>query len=1711
MITLPGYTILECIHTGRSSRVYRGYADECRVPVIIKTCVSEFPAAREISRIRWEFETARSLDMPGVVKHYELLSFQGNYAIISEDFGGIGLDSVIAGGGFGLEDWLKIFVSLAGTLGEIHRRGVIHKDIKPHNIIIKPGRNIPKITDFRLSTRLSGETQQITSPDLMEGTLAYIAPEQTGRINRSIDHRADLYSLGVTMYQALTGRLPFPVTDQLELIHCHIAVQPDDLTALDRSIPAYVSDIVMKLMLKNPERRYKSAFGLMHDLQEALEYLRCGSSDPFELGGKDIHTTFFIPGNIYGRDREIGAILSAFDRVAVGRTELLLVSGEPGVGKSSVIGELGRPVILRNGHFVSGKFDQYERDVPYSALIGAFRELVRQILSSSSESIARRAEAIRKAVGVNGRIITDVIPDVVHLTGPGEPVQELPPGQAMNRFKTVFTDFVEASADRESPLVLCLDDLQWADADSLKLVQQLVSNTGICNILVVGAYRSNEVNDSHPLSIMLAEAGKAGAIITNVSIGPLSTDGLVTMLRDMLSCGQADASALSAVITLNTHGNPFFVKRFLKTLHAGGLLVFNAARNEWTWNNDEIADAGITDNVVELLCEHIGELSPGAREALTVAACAGNRFELGLLSRVLDCPVSRSAADTWEAVEAGLVHPVGDAYKYAAGCDDASAESSPVPCDAIEYVFVHDRIRQAAYSLLGEAARKRIHLTIGRIMLERAKPGSAEEQLFETVSNEPLFEPVSHEQLFEPVSHLNAGRDLMDDKAERIMLAGLNLTAALRAKSSNAYESALAHSIAGLDLAEGDDSQYELVRDLRMARAECEFLTGNFGQAEDILSETIGMMRTPVEKASVWEMRALLYNHLERNRDAVSAGISGLRELGIRIPEEPGMPGLAFRMMRASLRLRKLSEEDILRMPEMTDRRLMAAMRLMASIIPASYFISQNMVGTLGMIGLNLAMDHGNSTLSPYMYAGYGYALAVYLGDFRRGYEYLSLAVRLNYLYPDIAQTARLNLVYGMVYHWRKHVRGSVEVLRDTFRQSIQSGDMKNAGYAGSQIALCRLSQGVNIDEIIDESRHYSDFAVRSSDIFGIELHRLRHQFLLALKGQTGGPVSFDSSGYSETGSLRRFDEINNDNLKFHYHCWKAHLYFLSGQYAEAADEAHRCQPHYDSVTLLSSVPDARFIRALALAASLPDMPLAERARARIRILRDQHRMKRWASVCPENFRHRHVLVQAELEAFDGNVVPAMALFDEAIRLAGASGFVHHEAMANERAAMFYERLGREKISRTYFAAARHCYVRWGASAKVNELDRKLPDMPSQQSSPPIPAVTDNVSLASMSTDTLSRTATTSGSRKLLDLMSVVRASHELSGEVVFDRLIDRLMRIVMENAGARRCLLLIDGIKGMLLQAECSADGSGVKMHEPPVGIDERDDMPKNVINYVNRTGRPVVLDNAAADAAFSSDPYISACAAKSVLCIPVLRRGRISCILYMENDLADGVFLRDRLEHIELLSAQIGISMENAGLYAHLEEKVRERTLELESALKSITEVSNTDSLTGLANRRCFFEYFDSELKRVRRHGRAISLLMLDIDHFKKINDTWGHRQGDEMLRRLAQILRDNLRVVDMPGRLGGEEFGVLLPETDPVEAAVVAERFRAFVETAEFQLIDSAGSINMTVSLGVCSLLPGTYAETDELYSTADSALYRSKADGRNRVTCVEFRRE
>ncbi|MBI5140709.1 MAG: diguanylate cyclase [Nitrospirae bacterium] len=1696
MITLPGYTILECIHTGRSSRVYRGYADECRVPVIIKTCVSEFPTSREISRIRWEFETARSLDIPGVVKHYELLAFQGNYAIMSEDFGGIGLDAVIAGGGIGLENWLEIFRSLAGTLGEIHRRGVIHKDIKPHNIIIRPGSNSPKITDFRLSTRLSGETQQITSPDLMEGTLAYIAPEQTGRINRSVDHRADLYSLGVTMYQALTGRLPFAVTDPMELIHCHIAVQPDDLTALAPSIPAYVSDIVTKLMLKNPERRYKSAFGLMHDLEQALEYLRSGTSEPFELGRKDIHTTFFIPGNIYGRDREVGAILSAFDRVAVGRAELLLVSGDPGVGKSSVIRELGKPVILRNGHFVSGKFDQYERDVPYSALIGAFRELVRQILSSGSEAIARRAEAIKAAVGANGRIITDVIPDVAHLTGQlaghitglGEPVQELPPGQAMHRFKTVFSDFVKASADRESPLVLCLDDMQWADADSLKLVCQLVSDTEISNILVVGAYRSNEVNDLHPLSIMIAEAGKAGAIVTNISIGPLSTDGLVTMLRDMLSCGQAEAYALSAVITLNTHGNPFFVKRFLKTLHAGGLLVFNAARYEWTWNNDEIAEAGITDNVVELLCEHIGKLSPGAREAITFAACAGNRFELCLLSRILDCRVSSAAADIWEAVEAGLVHPVGDAYKYAAGCDDDTG-NSPVPCDAIEYVFVHDRIRQAAYSLLAVETRKRIHLSIGRIMLERTKPVSLDESLFELVS------------------HLNAGRDLIDDPAERIVLAGLNLTACRKSKLSNAYDSALRHSIAGLELAEDNDSQYELVRNLRMACAECEFLTGNFGHAEKILSETIGMMRTPVEKASVWEMRALLYNHLERNRDSVSAGISGLRELGIRIPEKPGMPGLAFRMARAGLRLRNLSEEDILRKPEMTDKRLIAAMRLIAAIIPASYFVSQNMTGTLGMIGLSIAIDNGNSALSPYMYAGYGYALAVYLGDFRRGYEYLSLAVRLNYRYPDIAQTARLNLVYGMVYHWRKHIRGSVEVLRDAFRQSLESGDMKNAGYAGSQIALCRLSQGVNIDEIIDESRHYSDLAARSRDIFGIELHRLRHQYLLALKGQTDSAVSLDSPDYSETDSLRRFDEIKNDNLKFHYHCWKAHLLFIAGQYAEADEHALRCWRHAGAVELLSSIPDARFIGTLALAASLPDLSFAWRKRARMRIWRDQRRMKRWAAVCPDNFLHRHVLVQAELEAFDGNRVSAMAFFDEAIRLAGANGFVHHEAIANERAATFHERLGSVKISGNYFAAARHCYVRWGASAKVDELDRKHPDLHAQ---PSIPAGQDIGSLATMPTDSYSRTTTSSDSRKVFDLMSVVRASHELSGEVVFDRLIDKLMHIVMENAGAQRCLLLIDGMDGMFLKAECSADGSGVKMHEPPVGIDERDDMPKNVINYVNRTGRPVVLDNAAADAAFSSDPYISAGGKKSVLCIPVERRGRISCILYMENDLADGVFLRYRLEHIELLSAQIGMSMENAGLYAHLEEKVRERTLELESALKAITDVSNTDSLTGLANRRCFFEYFDSELKRVRRHGRAISLLMLDIDHFKKINDTWGHRQGDEMLRRLAQILRDNLRMVDLPGRLGGEEFGVLLPETDPVEAAIVAERFRAVVEATGFQLVDSEGTINMTVSLGVCSLQPGTFAESDDLYSAADSALYRSKADGRNRATCVEFRR-
>ena len=610
MSEINGYQIIAQIYEGDNSIVYRGIRQQDNLPVIVKMLKQDYPTPAQLTHYRQEYEITRNLNLKGVIKAYSLEEYQRKLVIIFEDFGGTSLNKLINNSEkkqaiTSLNKFLDIAIQAAEILAQIHAANVIHKDINPANLVWHSETKQLKIIDFSISTLFTRENPTIKNPTILEGTLAYISPEQTGRMNRSLDYRTDFYSLGVTFYELLTGQLPFPTNDALELVHCHIAKVPIATDQINPEIPKAVSDIVMKLMAKTAEERYQSAFGVRIDLAECLEQLQTkGSIADFSLGTQDISDHFQIPQKLYGREAEVEALLTAFERVAdnsQSQIEMMLVAGYSGIGKSSLVAEIHKPNTRLRGYFTAGKFNQFQKSIPYSAVVTAFKGLARQLLTESEAQLQQWREKLRGAFGVNGQVIIDVIPEIELIVGEQPPVPELGASESQNRFNIVFSNFIRAFCTKKHPLVIFLDDLQWADSATLKLIELIVTDSDMQYLFLIGAYRDNEVSPTHPLIMTLDGLLKDGATINYITLAPLELENISQLIADTLYSDTNSVKPLAELVMRKTGGNPFFVNQFLKTLYAENLILFEVPDQIWQWNIDQIEAQNITDNVVELM------------------------------------------------------------------------------------------------------------------------------------------------------------------------------------------------------------------------------------------------------------------------------------------------------------------------------------------------------------------------------------------------------------------------------------------------------------------------------------------------------------------------------------------------------------------------------------------------------------------------------------------------------------------------------------------------------------------------------------------------------------------------------------------------------------------------------------------------------------------------------------------------------------------------------------------------------------------------------------------------------------------------------------------------------------------------------------------------------------------------------------------------------
>ncbi|MEG4342268.1 AAA family ATPase [Microcoleus sp. A003_D6] len=1503
---IAGYEYLEKIHDSLITLVYRARRILDRQPVIIKILKKAYPSSQDIYVFKHQYELTKNLDSEGIIKAYTIEKSNNYIAIVLEDFGGDSLKNFLQAGKFiDLSVFLQISIGLTKALEEVHRINIIHKDIKPDNIIINERTLKVKIADFSIASLLMQEKYLASNPDRLEGTLAYMSPEQTGRMNRAIDYRTDFYSLGVTFYEMLTRQLPFQTTDAMELVHSHIAKIPALPHELDPTIPKVVSDIVMKLLAKTAEDRYQSAYGIKADLEACLTQLQTnGRIKNFILGQHDVFAKFQIPQKLYGRDLEIATLNAAFERISQGTSEMILVSGYSGIGKTALINEIDRQIVRRKGYFTSGKCDQFKRGIPYAALIQAFQTLIRQLLTESEKTIQIWKEKLLKALGTNGRVIIEVIPEVELIMGQQPPIPQLESGESQNRFYLVFQKFLGVFTSKKHPLVLFIDDLQWVDSASLKLLQLLMMSLDSQYFLLIGAYRDNEVNETHSLTLLLNEIQKAGVKVNQIDIQPLNTVQVNELIADTLHCELERALPLAEIVFNKTAGNPFFVTQILKSFYQDNLLSFDLNAGNWQWDIQQINQVKITDNVVELMVDKIEQLPSFTQNVLKVAACIGNTFTLNDLAIVNEKSLSSTATELWQALQEDLIFPLSGAYKIPLA-DDLNTPSTLVDeienqsnfSLNIEYKFLHDRVQQAAYYLIPAQQKKELHLKVGQLLLKNTQTTEIEEKVFDIVN------------------HLNIAIELIANQKIPHNLAELNLFAARKAKAAAAYELAQGYLNFGLELLAEDSwySNYKLTLSLYIEAVEVEYLNGNFENSTLLGDIVLKQATSLLEKVKTYEIKIQFYISLNQMQAALDTSLLVLEMLGEPLVEK----------LPEGLNIGNLSN-----LPEMVDPYKLAAMRILVKAITPAYVMNPELLSPIVFTMVNICIKYGNSSLSTFAYAFYGLLLCTSIDNIESGYQFGEIGINiLEKLNAKEVKTKVYELFYAHIKIWVSHVRETIEPLQEAVQYGLESGDLEYAGYAAVYTSVYPFFVGEHLNEVCAKQTIYTNLLVNLKQNYLSVFITIWRQLVLKLLNKTDNECRALGNLFDEEVMLASFIESNNGALLFATYLSKSIFLYLLQNYTEAVSYAKLAEQYSGYLAGLLHTSEQNFYYSMILLAQCSTIGEIEREIDLQQVELNQIKLKKWSLYAPMNYEHKYYLVEAEKAKILGHILPAMEYYDLAIKGAKEQGYIHEEALANERAAEFYRSLGREKIVQTYLVESYYCYVRWGAIAKVKDLESRYPQL---------------LSLTSNETSSRELTVTTSSSSfgtkaDVLDLATIIKASQALAGEIVLDKFLDKLLKVLMENAGAQTSCLVLETNGILTLKATGTVEQEQITLWTS-ISIENSPNLPVSLINYVARTKENIVLNNAAKEGIFVKDSYIIKAQVKSILCAPVINQNKLIGIIYLENNLTVGVFTPARLEIVKILSTQIVISLENALLYKNLEEysrtleeKVRERTFEL------------------------------------------------------------------------------------------------------------------------------------------------------------------------------------
>lgn len=1465
MTELSGYT-LKVLRADGEFTLYRGHRFDGHDPILVLSPASGRQTSANLGRLEHEFSLAEELESAWSVKPLRLMRHDGCAMLVMEDLGGTPLEELI-GRPLELTRLLRIAILLTAALGEVHRHGLIHKDIKPANILFDAPASKVRFTGFGIASRLLRERQAPAPPEVITGTFAYMAPEQTGCMNRSIDTRSDLYSMGIVLYELLTGTLPFAAADPMEWIHCHIARKPQSPGERVSGIPQAVEFIVLKLLAKNPEDRYQAAAGLQVDLQRCLTALETHQQvDAFPLGVHDVSDRLLVPEKLYGREAEIEMLVAAFDAVATrGGTGRVLVSGDAGIGKSAVVNELHRVLLPRRGLFAAGKFDQYNRDIPYATLAQAFQGLVRQLLGKKDAELSHWRGALLEALGPNGQLMVNLIPDLALIIGDQRPVANLAPQDAQNRFLLAFRQLLSVFAQPEHPLVIFLDDMQWLDVATIELLERLVTEPEVEHLLVIFAYRHNEVGSTHPLKRMLGKIAAARGEIKEVRLDPLTADRVGRLIADALCTTPQRVETLAELMFEKTGGNPFFTIQFLTALAGEGLIAFNPANVRWQWDLDRIRAMGITDNVADLMAGRLNGFSRGTLLALKQLACLGNRAKINTLSAVMGVSEGDTRAGLWEALRAGLI---------------VQTENT--------YAFVHDRVHEATYALIPGRQRVAEHLRIGRALVSATPAAELEESIFEIVNQ------------------FNRGMALISSAEECQEVATLNLIAGKRAKLSTAYASALSYFTAGgaLQAEDGSSLQYRVAFDLELHKAECEMLIGEAASAENRLSALAKRAEDVIDRAAVARLQIGLYAILDQSDHAVGVGLEYLGHAGIQWSRHPTFEDVRQEIAQMWRLLAGRPIEQLVNLPLMSDPKALVTMDVLAELRMPARFTDNNLFDLVLLRMANCSLEYGNCDASAYAYASLNIVL---MGLGFRDHRMARCFGELGY---DLVEKRGLGRYKARVYNsyaafvlpWTQYLPTNRVLLRQAFDVAKADGDLTFAVYSCRSLITNLFVSGLPLKEVQLEAERALGFA-RKLARSGQAIDSFIEQLILirALRG-----CDLDVGLLEGAGLDNRWFEAHLEQgggrlglVASWYWTHQIQAYFFAHDYTGALAAAAKADSLLRTSRPFLEIIEYHFYGALARAA-VCDTAEAEARTNHLDVLAAHYdEIGAWVRGCPETFENRSALVGAEIARLEFRELDAERLYEKAIRSAHENGFIQNEGIANELAARFYAARGFETISNAYLRNARACYLQWGAESKVRQMEHNFPHLRQERH------------------ETLGMT---DAAIERLDLGTVVRVMQVISSEIELKTLIKTIMKTSLEHAGGDRGLLFCLGEDWSIEAESKSVAGTiGVSLQHRRV---EPAELPESILRYVIRTRDTILLDDAGSKNDFSDDEYIMKRRARSILCLPLTKQSTLVGVLYVENSQASHAFTPARLAVLKLLASQAAISLENARLYTELRQ---------------------------------------------------------------------------------------------------------------------------------------------------------------------------------------------